>query len=337
VGKGFHSYDGIRHAEVIALEQAGEKARGAILYINMEPCSHQGRTGPCADALIRAGVSRVVASMQDPNPAVSGEGFARLRAAGITVDVGVLESEARRLNESFTKYIRTGTPLITLKSAMTLDGKIASENFRSTTKPGQELITGEAARAHVHKLRHASDAILVGVGTVTADDPLLTDRSGHPRTRTLLRVILDSRLRLPIESRLVKSANQDVVVLCAEANQERKTALQNLGIRIEQIASAADGHPDWNALLKWLGQQQITSVLIEGGSIVNASALKAKIVDKIFLYYAPRILGGMQSAPFASGAGFGSMAAAAHVKNIKLHHFGEDFAVEGYLRDLYSE
>jgi len=336
IGEGFHTYDGIKHAEVIALEQAGEKARGATLYLNLEPCSHQGRTGPCADAVIRAGVGRVVASMQDPNPAVSGEGLSRLRAAGITVEVGAVESEPRRLNESFAKFIRTGTPLITLKSAMTLDGKIASENFRSTTKPGQELTTGEASRAHVHQLRHASDAILVGVGTVIADDPLLTDRSGHPRRRSLLRVILDSRLRLPIESRLVKSANQDVVVLCAEANQERKAALQNRGVRVEQITSAADGHPDWNAVLKWLGQQQITSVLIEGGSLINASALEANIADKVFLYYAPRILGGMQSVPFASGAGFGSVAAAAHVKNIKLHRFGEDFAVEGYIRDPYA-
>ncbi len=337
IGEGFHTYDGVKHAEVIALEQAGEKARGAAVYVNLEPCSHQGRTGPCADALIRAGVSRVVASMQDPNPAVSGEGFARLRAAGIAVEVGVLESEARRLNESFAKYIRTGTPLVTLKSAMTLDGKIAAESFESTAKHRQEWITGEAARAHVHEMRHESDAILVGVGTVIADDPLLTDRSGLPRKRSLLRVVLDSHLRMPLDSRVVASASKDVVVLCSEAEEQRTNLLKDRGVRIEQIASsAADGHPDWSAVMKWLGRQQISSVMIEGGAIVNWSALAAGNVDKVFLYYAPKILGGMQSVPLANGLGFGSIASAAHVRDIRLHRFGEDFAVEGYLKDPYS-
>ena len=192
-------------------KQAGEKARGATLYINLEPCSHQGRTAPCADALIAAGISRVVACMQDPNPLVSGQGFAKLRDAGIDVSSGILEEEAKALNESFAKYIRHHIPLVTLKAAMTLDGKIAPPPIRTSNQcasAGQTggWITGEAARAHVQELRHQNDAILVGVGTVIADDPLLTDRSGHPRRRSLLRVILDSRLRLPLESRVVTSA-----------------------------------------------------------------------------------------------------------------------------------
>src|SRR5271156_2997987 len=201
VGIGTHAYDGVKHAEVLALEQAGTRARGATLYLNLEPCSHQGRTGPCADAVISAGIGRVVCSMQDPNPRVVGQGFAKLRAAGIKIDIGLFEAEAKKLNESFAKYIRHGKPLVTLKSAMTLDGKIAD-----ATKPGTEpgsttpategarrgyhWITGEIARAHVQQLRHQSDAILAGVGTVMEDDPLLTDRSGLPRRRKLLRVIL---------------------------------------------------------------------------------------------------------------------------------------------------
>src|SRR5208282_557657 len=208
VGTGTHTYDGIKHAEILALEQAGSAGRGGTLYLNLEPCSHQGRTAPCADAVIAAGIKRVLCSIQDPNPRVSGQGFARLRASGISVQAGLFEAEAKKLNESFAKYIRLRKPLVTLKSAMTLDGKIAD-----ATKPGTEpglatpvnegarsgyhWITGEVARAHVQQLRHHSDAIMAGVGTVMADDPLLTDRSGLPRRRKLLRVILDSYLRIP--------------------------------------------------------------------------------------------------------------------------------------------
>ena len=225
VGTGTHTYDGIKHAEILALEQAGEKARGATLYINLEPCSHQGRTLPCADALIAAGLVRVVACMQDPNPKVSGQGLAKLRGAGIDVSLGVLEEQAKALNESFAKYIRHHIPLIMLKAAMTLDGKIAPpprQSLAAENATRANWITGEAARAHVQELRHQSDAIVAGVGTVIADDPLLTDRSGRPRRRPLLRVILDSRLRLPDESRVVKTAQDDVLVLCSFAEEKKK-------------------------------------------------------------------------------------------------------------------
>ena len=224
LGSGTHTYDGRKHAEILALEQAGERARGKTLYLNLEPCSHQGRTGPCADAVIEAGVQRVVAAMQDPNPKVAGAGFARLRAAGIEVAIGVCEQEARYLNEAFAKYIRTRKPLVILKSAMTLDGKIASGCGSSSPQGGTtaSYITGEAARAHVHQLRHAADAILVGVGTALADDPMLTDRTGLPRRRPLLRVILDSSLRLSPESRLVKSVQDDL--LCSAPRGRRQTA-----------------------------------------------------------------------------------------------------------------
>jgi len=345
VGTGLYKYDALKHAEVLALEQAGEKARGATLYINLEPCSHRGRTGPCADALIAAGVRRVVASMTDPNPQVRGGGFAKLESAGIKVDAGILQQEAKILNEAFAKYNRTATPLVTMKAAMTLDGKIAPPPAKASGPtavgshgPTGGWITSESARAHVQQLRHQHDAIMVGVGTISADDPLLTDRSGLPRRRPLLRVILDSRLRLPLESQVVKTVKDDVLVLCSFAEEKKKKQLQKRGIRVEQIPTAtADGRPEMSAISRSLGKMEITSLLIEGGALVNWAALASDIVDKVFLYYSPKILAGTGSVPFAAGAGFRRISDAAYVKAIKLHRFGEDFAVEGYLRDPYGE
>jgi diaminohydroxyphosphoribosylaminopyrimidine deaminase / 5-amino-6-(5-phosphoribosylamino)uracil reductase len=343
-GTGFYTYDGLKHAEILALEQAGARARGGTLYLNLEPCSHQGRTPPCADAVVAAGLRRVVAAMADPNPLVAGRGFDRLRGAGIEVETGLLEAEARKLNESFARYILTRQPLVTLKSGMTLDGKIApppgeSQNPSALGASGATggWITSAEARAHVHELRHESDAIMVGVGTVIADDPLLTDRTGLPRRRPLLRVILDSRLRLPLDSRLVKTARQDVVVFCSFAEEKRKRELEERGILVEQTPlGSADGRPDLRQVMARLGQMEITSLLVEGGALVNWTALAAGIVDKVFLYYAPKILAGTGSVPFAAGAGFRKISEAAVVKNVTLHRFGEDFAVEGYLRDPYT-
>ena len=333
VGSGTHTYDGVKHAEILALEQAGKKARGATLYINLEPCCHQGRTAPCVDAVIAAGVRRVVACMQDPNPQVKGRGFAKLRAARIEVTKGLLEADAQLLNEAFTKYVQHHTPFITLKAAMTLDGKIAPPTNSNAKGAHATWITSETARAHVQELRHQNDAILVGVGTVIADDPLLTDRSGRPRRRPLLRVILDSRLRLPLDSRVVKTAQDDLLVLCSFAEEKKKRQLQRRGIRVEQISPpTAEGHPDLPAVVCHLGQEEITSVMIEGGAIVNWAALDSKIVDKVFLYYAPKILGGGNSVPLAAGAGFHAIGDAAQIHSIRLHRFGEDFAVEGYLK-----
>jgi diaminohydroxyphosphoribosylaminopyrimidine deaminase/5-amino-6-(5-phosphoribosylamino)uracil reductase len=345
IGEGSHTFEGMKHAEILALEQAGDKARGATIYINLEPCSHQGRTGPCADAVIAAGVRRVVACMPDPNPLVAGKGFERLRHAGISVASGILEDEAKVLNEAFAKYIRHHTPLITLKSAMTLDGKIApppGELPHATALGGGGAsggwITSEVARAHVQELRHLNDAIMVGVGTIIADDPLLTDRSGLSRRRPLLRVIVDSRLRLPPESRVVKTAKDDVLVLCSFAEEKRKRELLGQGIRVEQVpVGVGDGRPDMLQIARRLGTMEITSLLVEGGAMINGAALASGIVDKVFLYYAPKILAGTGSVPFATGPGFAHMSDAAYVKSIRLHRFGEDFAVEGYLRDPYGE
>ena len=343
VGSGTHTYDGVKHAEIIAIEQAREKARGATLYLNLEPCSHQGRTPPCADAVIAAGIRRVVASIEDPNPRVKGQGFAKLRAAGIEVSTGLLEAEARALNEAFAKYIIHKTPFVTLKAAMTLDGKIApptteSHNPTALGSGGASAgwITSDLARAHVQELRHQSDAIVVGVGTVIADDPLLTDRSGRPRRRPLLRVILDSRLRLPLESRVVRTAQDDLLVLCSFAEEKRKKQLLQRGVRVQQIAPPTpEGHPDLVAVLVHLGDTEIASMMIEGGAMVNWAALASGIVDKVFLYYAPKILGGTGSVPFAAGDGFHRLSDAAHIESIRLHRFGEDFAVEGYLKNRY--
>jgi diaminohydroxyphosphoribosylaminopyrimidine deaminase / 5-amino-6-(5-phosphoribosylamino)uracil reductase len=341
VGSAFHIYAGEKHAEALALEQAQTRAQGGTLYVNLEPCSHHGRTAPCADLVIAAGIRRVVAAMSDPNPIVGGAGFDKLRAAGIQVDRGLLEAEARKLNESFARYILSGRPLVTLKSGMTLDGKIAPPPGES---PGLSVlgatggwITSVEARAHVQEMRHESDAIMVGVGTVIADDPLLTDRSGLPRRRPLLRVVLDSRLRLPLESRLVKTAANDVVVFCSFCEEKKKREMEDRGIRVEQAPlGSGNGRPDLRHVAARLGQMEITSLMIEGGALVNWAALAAGIVDKVFLYYAPKILAGTGSVPFAAGAGFRKISEAALVKKIALHRFGEDFAVEGYLRDPYA-
>lgn len=351
-GSGTYTYEGVKHAEILALEAAGGKARGGTLHINLEPHAHQGRTPPCTDALIAAEIRRVVASMPDPNPKVSGRGFEQLRAAGLRVEVGALEEQARRLNEAFARYVRHGVPLVTLKSAMTLDGKIAPPSAKAlignASAPAEQFsghwITGAAARAHVHELRHEHDAILAGIGTILADNPLLTDRSGRPRRRPLLRVILDSNLRLPLESRLVQDAtkqrNGDTLVFCTPATErettQKKSQFERLGVRVEELAEGPGGRPDIPAVLRRLGQLEITSLMIEGGSTINGSTLTAGVVDKVFLYYAPTILGGTGSVPFATDANSEHRLEAAQVKHLHLHRFGEDFAIEGYLRDPYG-
>jgi diaminohydroxyphosphoribosylaminopyrimidine deaminase/5-amino-6-(5-phosphoribosylamino)uracil reductase len=340
-GSGFYTFDGIKHAEVLALEQAGSRARGGTIYLNLEPHCHQGRTPPCTDAILAAGITRVVAAMADPNPQVAGKGFDQLRAAGIGAEIGLFEAEARRINEAFARHILTRLPLITLKSGMTLDGKIAGPLGGSINAPlgTDRWITSEESRTHAQRLRHESDAILVGAGTIVADDPLLTDRTGFPRRRPLLRVVLDSRLRCPLESRLVKTAKDDVLIFCSFAEEKKRRTLEERGIRVEQVplgSNSNDGRPDLAKIIARLGELEITNLLIEGGALVNWAALVAGVVDKVFLYYAPKILAGGGSVPFAGGEGFRRLSEAAQVKDIVLHRFGEDFAVEGYLRDPYA-
>jgi diaminohydroxyphosphoribosylaminopyrimidine deaminase / 5-amino-6-(5-phosphoribosylamino)uracil reductase len=325
VGAGFHAYDLRDHAEIVALRQAGPLARGATAYVSLEPCNHHGRTGPCVDALLSAGVVRVVAATTDPNPLVQGKGIARLRAAGVDVHTGVLEQPARRLNDGFASFITTSLPFVTMKVAATLDGRIAP----AQGAPGApHWITGEPARAEVHRMRHAADALLAGVGTILADDPLLTDRSGLPRRRPLLRVVLDTALRTPLDSQLVRTAQNDVLMFFSHASGATQQALAARGIRLQQIPqdSAAKRVPLRDVLFL-LGELQVTSLLVEGGAQVHTSALNEGLVDKLMLFYAPQFLGE------TAVSMLGSLKQAQPIKDYSLRKFGEDFAFEACLRD----
>ena len=327
VGRGFHTYAGVKHAEVIAMEEAGERARGATLYLNLEPCSHQGRTPPCVDAIIAAGVARVVAPIEDPNPLVAGEGFRKLAGAGIAIEMAPeFAAEASKLNEPFLHFMRAGRPLVTLKTAITLDGKISAPD------DNQGWITSERARAHVQQLRHDHDVILTGIGTVLADDCLLTDRTGLPRSRPLLRVVMDSQLRLPLDSKLARSAAGDVLVATTSASSAaRRQAAEAHGIEVVVLDSAS-GRVDLPAVVEWLGRRRYLSVMIEAGSKLNWTALESGVVDRIFFYYGSKILGGLEALPLAGGIGRRRRADAMRVHGVTLHPIPPDeFAVEGYL------
>ena len=300
VAEGAHLYDNRDHAEIAALRQAAERGvdvAGATACVTLEPCSHHGRTGPCADALIAARVGRVVVAAIDPNPQVSGEGIARLRAAGVEVTVGTLQQQARDLNEAFSHFIRHGTPFVTLKAALSGDGYLAPPMENRT--PGQPFwLTGSEAREQVQRLRHASDAILTGIGTVLADDPALTDRSGLPRRRPLLRVILDSHLQTPVDSQLVETANHDLLILTGLANPQQKIeALREKGAEVQAIPEQA-GHLSLTAALKVLAERNILSVLLECGSHLNGAFLREDLVDKAVLFYSETETG-PRSLPFA--------------------------------------
>src|SRR5947209_3298496 len=281
VGEGFHQFEWRDHAEIVALKSAGAKAAGATAYVSLEPCNHTGRTGPCSEALIAAGVKRVVAAMQDPNPKTAGQGFERLQNAGVEVVSGILEEEAQRLNEGFAHWIKTKRPFVTLKSALTLDGQLALPAKNKGHRA--EWISSEESRAEVQKLRHASDALLTGIGTILADDPLLTDRSGLSRRRRLLRAILDTRLRLSPQARIVKSADDDLLVFTGVSLKSPKAKkLQGAGVELAN-ARSRHGLLDLKTVLKELGRREILNVLLEAGPRLNGSALTAEFVDRLFL------------------------------------------------------
>ncbi len=316
---------------MVALAHAKDRARGATAYVTLEPCSHRGRTGPCADALIAAGIARVVVATADPNPLVQGRGIEKLRAAGIPVQVGVLSEEARSLNCGFAKYIRTGLPFVSLKAALTLDGRIAPPPGTRTVQ-APVWITGPEARAAGQQLRHASDALITGINTVLDDDPLLTDRTGLPRRRPLLRVVLDSALRLPLDSQLVRSAREDLLVLCTTPLTDRARILKGLGVHVERIDPAlGSSRISLRAALAFLGKQQITSVMIEAGAQVNTSALEEDIVDRLDLFYGPRFLGST-GVPFLHAPAVDLPA----MQRLKVRTVGEDLAVEGWLHDPWD-
>jgi len=327
VGRGFHTWDGLRHAEIIALEEAGALARGATAYVTLEPCSHTGRTGPCADALIAAGIARVVVASEDPNPLVAGQGLRRLRASAVQVEMSPdHQHAAERLNEPFLHFMRMSRPLVTLKSALTLDGKIAAPEDNTG------WITSERARSHVQVLRHATDAMITGIGTVLSDNPLLNDRSELPRARPLLRVVMDSTLRIPITSRLVQSAQGDLLVATTSAGSaERRKALEARGVEV-CVFDGPRGRVDILDVISLIGKRRCLSVMIEAGSKVNWAALEANAVDKVFLYYAPKILGGLESLPMAGGVGRMSRTDAIRLERTTLHPIPPDeFAVEAWI------
>ena len=332
VGRGFHTWAGVKHAEVLALEEAGELARGSTLYVTLEPCSHQGRTPPCADAIVAAGIKKVFAAMEDPNPRVQGSGFRLLKNAGIEVEVDArYTARATQLNEAFTHFMRTGRPLVVLKAAVTLDGRIGAPD------DNEGWITSETARAHVQTLRHLSDAILTGIGTVLADDCLLTDRTSEERSRPLLRIVLDSLLRLPVESKMVASCREDVMVATTSAaSPERRKRLEAKGVRVE-VLEGADGRVDLDAVVSLLAREKYLSLMIEAGSRINWTALESGVTDKIFFYYAPKILGGTQSLPVAGGTGRRRRADAIQFHDVKLHQItSNEFAVEAWLDESVS-
>ena len=333
VGEGFHQYEWRDHAEIVALKSAGEKARGATLYVTLEPCNHTGRTGPCTEAIIAAGVQRVVAAMEDPNPVNSGRGFERLRAASVEVFTGVCEGEARRLNEPFACWIRTKRPFVTLKSAMTLDGQLALPlSVKKTGKNSgkrRSWITSEESRAEVHRMRHSSDALLTGIGTILADDPLLTDRSGLSRRKRLLRVVLDSKLRLSPKSRIVKTSDDDLLVFTVLPLRSAKVRnLQEAGVEVIRAKTRYD-RIDFPSVLAELGSREILSVLLEAGPTMNGAALAAGVVHKLFLFYAPKIAGGSR-VPFALAPELNLPA----LSNVRTQQFGPDIAIEAYLQDV---
>ena len=327
VGRGYHTWAGVKHAEVIALEEARERAKGATLYVTLEPCAHHGRTPPCIDAILASGVRKVVAPMEDPNPQTRGRGFARLRDAGIEVELAAqYAARATEMNEPFIHFMRTGRPLVTLKAAVTLDGKIGAPDDNAG------WITSEQARAHVQTLRHRSDAILTGIGTVLADDCRLTDRSGLERSRPLLRIVLDSQLRLPSESRLATYCNSDVLVVTTSAGSiDRRRRLESMGVRVE-VLERSDGRVSLEGVADLLAREKYLSLMIEAGSRVNWSALESGVADKIYFYYAPKILGGTQSIPVAGGMGRRRRKDAIRFRNVRMHSIAQDeFAVEAWL------
>jgi len=328
ISKGYHASYATPHAEDFAIKKAGKKAKGATLYINLEPCCHFGNNPPCCQKIINAGIKRVVAAMQDPNPLVSGKGFAELREAGIKVDVGELEDEAKRLNEAFAKHITTGLPFVIIKCAMTLDGKIA------TASGDSKWISGKESRQLVHYLRNYADAVMVGLGTVMKDDPELTVRDVGKRKvvrRDPRKIILDSTARTPLSSKVIKiNPDRTIIVVTKKAPKSRIDALRKKGVSILKVRTK-DDKIDLKDLISELGKRDFTSIMIEGGSSVNASALSAKIVDKVYIFISPQIFGGSKAKTLAGGEGIRKISQSIKLDKYEVKKIGNDILVEGYI------
>ncbi|HHW60701.1 MAG TPA: bifunctional diaminohydroxyphosphoribosylaminopyrimidine deaminase/5-amino-6-(5-phosphoribosylamino)uracil reductase RibD [Syntrophomonadaceae bacterium] len=326
VGEGYHQQAGTAHAEIHALRQAGSRARHATVYVSLEPCSHYGHTPPCTEALIEAGVKRVVIAMQDPNPQVAGNGIKRLQAAGIEVETGILEQEAARLNEVFIKHIQTGLPFIASKTAMTLDGKIATKTGDS------KWISNEQSRHYVHQLRNQYQAIMVGIGTVMIDDPRLNTRLETSSKRDPVRVIIDTKLDIPVQSRIVQSAEQQkTVVFCGrQVNDAKCRALEKRGVQINRVDSRGD-LLSMQQVFKLLYEQGICSILVEGGSSLNGTLLQEKWFDRVYFFIAPKIIGGHSAPGPFGGVGCEKISQGIRVIEREIHSFGEDLMITGRL------
>jgi len=323
IAEGYHRKAGTPHAEIVALRKAGPQAKGAVLYVNLEPCCHtEKKTPPCTRAIIKSGIKKVVAAMTDPNPRVRGRGLKELQAAGIHTETAVMETEARKLNEAFIKYITRKEPFVFLKIAQTLDGKIA------TASGDSKWITGKRARRYVHKLRDEVDALLVGIGTVEKDDPSLDCRIKGGRNP--YRVVVDSSLQIPLTARLLgHEDNRTIIATTGKASRKKIDLLLSRGVRII-VTGDKDGKVDLKALMKELGGMDITSVMIEGGSSINASALSSGIVDKVLVFVAPRILGGVDSIPSIGGKSPLLIEHAVKLKKTSITTFGDDILLEAY-------
>lgn len=327
VGEGYHEYFGGHHAEVNALKMAGDNAKGADVYVTLEPCSHYGKTPPCAEALVKAGVKKVIIAMKDPNKLVAGRGISILESNGIEVVTGVLEKEAKKLNEVFIKYITTKKPYIVLKTAMTLDGKISTVTGKS------KWISGEKSREYVHNLRNKYMGIMVGIGTIIADDPLLTTRLKNKKGRNPVAIIVDSALNIPLSSNILNTNHErKIIVACSEKyDKEKKSFLEEKGIKV--IVTPSDKcKVNLNYLVNELGKEGIDSILLEGGSTLNFSALKECVVDKVISFIAPKIFGGINAKTPVGGEGVKEVNEAVELKDISYRKIDEDLCIEGYIK-----
>jgi len=325
-GEGFHAYAGSDHAEIVALREAGADAAGATLYVSLEPCCLHGRTPPCVERILQAKIARVVAACEDPNPAVSGRGIAALRAGGVEVDVGVLAEEASRLNEAFFKHVRTGRPFVTLKVAASLDGKIATRTGES------RWITSEGARRRVHQLRNEMDAVLVGIGTVLRDDPLLTTRLGIADQRDPIRVIVDNLARLPLRAKVIDRASPAATILAVSqmAPRSRIEAVEREGVQVS-VVEDSPRRVSLERLMEALGKRGILSVMIEGGAEINASALHEGVVDKVMVFLAPILMGGKSTPTAVGGEGIETLGQALRLHDVRIERLDDDILIEGYI------
>ncbi|MFH1784120.1 MAG: bifunctional diaminohydroxyphosphoribosylaminopyrimidine deaminase/5-amino-6-(5-phosphoribosylamino)uracil reductase RibD [bacterium] len=327
-GRGFHRCCGKEHAEIHALRQAGRKARGATMFVTLEPCSHHGKTPPCTEEIIKAGIKQVVIAMRDPNPKVNGSGIKKLKSRGIRIQVGEMRDEARLLNESYIKYIKSAMPFVTVKAAMTLDGKIATRSGDS------KWITNELSRKYVHELRSSSDAVLVGINTVLRDDPELTARDVRRRSKKgPIRIVVDDKLIIFPKARVLNTKAPVIIATTKMADPRKREILKKKHITV-LIVSHKNGKLNMKELFRRLAKVGISSVLVEGGGNINASVIEAGLADKVMFFIAPKIIGGANALTPVEGTGIEKLSRAISVKRLSLRKFGEDVLFEGYLSGI---